>query len=265
MPIKNTAPHQPLTDDLQDDHCYLDRSEQDALRTMMAMRVARQFAGLHKGPETDVLVVEALLSTWWRAWADRTDTAQHPFAVLISDAAVVAIAGLSAEAYASSLGRLTASGAIQVGKPPHVGRPKSATFYKLDALFAPILSGLEPMLLRSFREHHKADLVEVAAFAVESIGEDLEGVVEANCAPLKTPGFTADWAAFLDQHPINDLGGWWERDPEAVYAWFGQALAFQDRLSVLQGRSMDGLHLHQEMERWDRARVAVLSSRYQPA
>jgi hypothetical protein len=100
MPIKATAPHQPLSDDLQGDQCYLDRIEQDALRTMMAMRVARLFAGSHKGPETDVLVVEALLSTWWRAWADREDTAQHPFAVLISNAAVAAIAGLSTEAYA---------------------------------------------------------------------------------------------------------------------------------------------------------------------
>jgi hypothetical protein len=120
------------------------------------------------------------------------------------------------------------------------------------------------MLLRSFREHHKADLVEVAAFAVESIGEDFEGVVEANYASLKTPAFTADWAALLGQHPIDDLGGWWERDPEAVDAWFSQALTFQDRLSVLQGRSMDGLNLLQEMERWDQARVAVLSNRYQP-
>lgn len=264
MLVTSTTNDLPLSNDLQDDQCNLDRVEQDALRMMMAMRVVRQFAGSHMGPETDVLVVEALLSKWWRAWADREGAVQHPFAVVISDTSIAAVAGLSAEAYAASLNRLTASGAVQIGKPPRVGSLRSAAFYQLDALFTPILLGLEPMLLRSFKEHHKADLVEVAAFAVESIGEDFEGVVEANYAPLKTPAFTADWAAFLDQHPIDDLGGWWERDPEAAYAWFSQALAFQDRLSVLQGRSMDGLNLHQEMERWDQARAAVLSNRYQP-
>lgn len=263
-PISSAGYDLPLSNDLQDDQCDLDRLEQDALRTMVAMRVVRQFARSNKGPETDVLVVEALLSAWWRAWADREDAAQHPFGVIVAGKAIAAIAGLSAEAYSSSLNRLTASGVVRIGTPPRARRPQPAEFYQLDALFAPALPGLEGMLLQSFKEQHKADLVEVAAFAVEAIGEDLEGAIEANHVPSDTSAFAADWTTFLDRQPIDDFGDLWESDPETVYAWFGQALTFQDRLSVLQGRSMDGLNLHRELERWDHARVAVLSNRYKP-
>lgn len=249
-----------LTSDLQEEGSPLVREDQTALRMIMAMRVIRSVAADRSHNETDLLVIETLLSNWWRDWSDVDAGAFHPFAVEVPTGAVGEVTGLGEAEVDHCLARLQARGFVQVSAAPARSGPRQGELYDLSGAFRPVLPVLEGLLLRSLTERHRSDVSWAAEQTIEIVGDDLEQL-HPLAGATRIEGFRTRWAQFVEDHARRDLTALWAEDPAAVYDWLSTLADLQDEMGVLQARPCDG-SLRDDLSRWTETKVVLLSRHY---
>lgn len=250
-----------LTSDLQEEGSPLVWEDQTALRMIMAMRVMRSVAADRSHSEADLLVVETLLSNWWRDWADVDAGALTPFSVEVPTGTIGEVTRLIEAEVEACLARLQVRGLVQVGPAPARSGPRRGKLYDLAGAFRPVLPALEGLLLRSLVERHRSDVNWAAEQTIEIVREDLEQLQPRRGA-TGVEAFRARWAEFVEDHARRDLNARWVEDPFSVYEWLSAMADLQDEMGVLQARPCDG-GLRDDLARWTATKVVLMSRRYE--
>ncbi len=250
-----------LTSDLQEEGSALAREDQTALRMIMAMRVMRSVAADRSHSEADLLVVETLLSNWWRDWADVDAGAFHPFAVEVPERAIGDVTGLGEAEIDDCLARLQARGLVHTGPAPARSGPRQGALYDLAGAFRPALPALQGLLLRSLVERHGSDVSWAAEQTIEIVSDDL-GQLLPRLGATGLEAFRTRWAKFVEDHARRDLNALWVEDPASVYDWLSNLADLQDEMGILQAYPCEGGNLRDDLARWSETKIVLLSRKY---
>jgi hypothetical protein len=148
-----------LTSDLQEAICPFDQKDQNGLRMLMALRAMRSIAADPSCPKVDLLVLEGLLSNWWRDWSDADANPFHPFAVEMPKGTLGEVTDLCEADLAASLARLQAQGLVVVRPAEEQSGPRCGELYDLLGTFNLAGPELQSALYRTLIERHRSEVV----------------------------------------------------------------------------------------------------------